>query len=164
MQGTVFKTSLQRYNEALGSDYTFTRFFLDLRAYFEPIRTHALAVQGFTNLMSGNVPFHMLSVLGQVGEQNLMRGYYMGRFRDNNISVLQTEYRMSVWWRFGLAVFAAAGEVSHTVNGFNLNQLKYTYGAGIRYQIDTKEKINLRLDFGFGKNASGFYLTIGEAI
>ncbi|MBD3386213.1 BamA/TamA family outer membrane protein [candidate division KSB1 bacterium] len=163
-QGTVFKTSLQRYNGTLGSDYTFTRFFLDLRAYFEPIQSHALAVQVFTNLMSGAPPFHMLSLLGQVGERNLMRGYYMGRFRDNNIFVLQTEYRMPVWWRFGLALFAAAGEVSHTINEFGLNKLKYTFGGGLRFQINRKERINLRMDFGFGKNSSGFYLTIGEAI
>ncbi|MBD3386034.1 hypothetical protein GF407_14050 [candidate division KSB1 bacterium] len=41
--------------------------------------------------------------------------------------------------------------------------LKYTYGLGLRFQLNPKENINVRLDFGFGKESSGLYLAIGEA-
>lgn len=92
-----------------------------------------------------------------------MRGYYQGRYRDNNILVLQTEYRMPVWQRFGCVAFGGVGDVSHKMSGFSTNSLKYTYGFGLRFQLNPKENINLRLDFGFGKETFGLYLALGEA-
>lgn len=44
-----------------------------------------------------------------------------------------------------------------------MNSFKPSYGFGFRYLLDRKEGINLRFDFGYGKNSSGFYFTAGEA-
>lgn len=161
--GTLLKIAAQRFDGMIGSDYDFTQLSTDIRGYFEPFRSHVIAVNGYANFMTTSPPFHMLSLLGQVGERNVMRGYYQGRYRDNNILVLQTEYRMPLWWRFGCAAFGGIGDVSHTISAFSVNRLKYSYGFGLRFQLDPKENINLRLDFGFGKESSGFYLAIGEA-
>ena len=161
--GTLIKLLLQQFDGLLGSDYDFVKVSADVRGYFEPFPSHVVAIHGYANFLNGMPPFHLLSLLGQVGERNLMRGYYQGRFRDNNILVLQTEYRMPVWWRFGLAAFGGLGDVSRNMSEFSLNGLKYTYGLGLRFQLIPKENINVRLDFGFGKESSGIYLAFGEA-
>ncbi|MDZ7722893.1 MAG: BamA/TamA family outer membrane protein [candidate division KSB1 bacterium] len=115
--GTLFKIAVQRFDGLIGSDYDFTRLSADVRSYLRPFQSHIIAINGYASFMTGNPPFHMLSLLGQVGERNVMRGYYQGRYRDNNILVLQTEYRMPVWWRFGCAVFGGIGDVSHKMSG-----------------------------------------------
>ena len=35
------------------------------------------------------------------------------------------------------------------------------YGAGLRWEL--KKRVNVRLDYGFGKKTSGFLLNINEA-
>jgi hypothetical protein len=42
-------------------------------------------------------------------------------------------------------------------------QLKFAGGAGLRFQVDKKERVNIRFDMGFGGGQPGYYLTIGEA-
>ena len=39
-----------------------------------------------------------------------------------------------------------------------MGSLEYSVGFGLRFAIDPKEKINLRVDFGFGKGTSGVYV------
>ena len=52
-------------------------------------------------------------------------------------------------------------------NNFKEN-LKYKLDArslkgGIRYLFSRDEKMNIRLDFAYGKDSYGMYITIGEA-
>jgi len=102
--------------------------------------------------------------MGLLGGAEIMRGYYLGRYRDKNMLVLQAEYRWApIFWRFGLAAFAALGDVAETLDRFNLGRFKTTYGLGLRFVIDPKQRLHLRLDFGFGKETSGVYFTAGEA-
>jgi hypothetical protein len=44
-----------------------------------------------------------------------------------------------------------------------LQGLKPSLGSGLRYAIDKKEKLNLRLDVGFGHHSYGLYFNITEA-
>ncbi len=92
-----------------------------------------------------------------------MRGYYLGRYRDKEMIVLQTEYRMPVWRRFGIVGFGGLGEVSERIKDFSLSGIKYSLGGGIRFAVKPKEKLNIRLDYGIGSHSSGVYLYITEA-
>jgi len=161
--GSLHQLTLRTFGGWIGSDYDFSELNIDLRAYRELFPSHVLVVNGYANLISGEAPFQKLSLLGQVGLRNLMRGYYQGRYRDKNIFVLQTEYRFPLWKRLGAGVFLSAGDVAGRLEDFRLGSLKYAFGGGLRFKLNQKEKINLRLDFGFGSNTSGFYITIGEA-
>jgi hypothetical protein len=55
----------------------FSRYSLDLRFYTPPWASAALATQGYWSQATGDVPFHMWSLMGG---RNLMRGVYLGRF------------------------------------------------------------------------------------
>ena len=151
------------YRSLVGSDYSFDRFTIDLRKFYSIYildTTHVFAAQIFTDFTNGNVPFYLLPTYG--GENNL-RGIYNGRFRDNNSFFLQGEYRFPVFWRIGLAVFGGIGEAFHQINDYSLNKLKFAGGFGIRGSVIPKEKISIRIDFGFSKYKSEFYLSFNEA-
>jgi outer membrane protein assembly factor BamA len=111
-------------------------------------------------LINGSAPFHKLAALGG---QSMMRGYYEGRYLGNKLLAGQVEYRIPIYWRFGAVAFAGAGDVASTMSRFNLHDLKPSYGFGIRYVFNPDEKLSLRLDFGFGRNTSGVYITAAEA-
>jgi hypothetical protein len=102
-------------------------------------------------------------MLATFGGQNLLRGYYDGRYRDKHAATLQAEYRRRLTGRWGIVAFAGAGGVAPNLNSFQLRNTRPSGGLGVRYLISKSEGINLRLDFGFGKGSSGVYFTGGEA-
>jgi len=158
--GAYHHASATFFKSALGSDYDFNRYEVDLRQYFPLSSSHVIAFQGYARTITGHPPFQMVSLLGG---QNMMRGYYEGRYRDKDMIVFQSEYRMPVWWRFGLVGFAGFGDVAEEFSDLKLSSFKYSLGAGIRYLFSPEERINLRLDFGFGQGTSGLYITMNEA-
>jgi outer membrane protein assembly factor BamA len=159
--GSFHQFSAMAFGRGLGSDFTFQRFYLELRRYLRFSYAHILAFQARVLAQTGDPPFWRLGLLGG---QESMRGYYLGRYRDKNMVTLQAEYRwVPVFWRVGLAAFAGLGDVAATLGRFDIGRFKYTYGAGLRFVIDPKERLHLRLDFGFGKGTSGVYFTAGEA-
>jgi outer membrane protein assembly factor BamA len=143
------------------SNYTFTTFELDVRYYKNLFKKSVLATNLYFKNVSGNVPFYELPALG--GHRR-MRGYFQGRYRDNNYFTLQTEYRQYFWKRFGFVAFGGLGDVSEEITSFNLNELKYSFGGGLRYLFNKKEQVNLRMDIGIGGDGeTGIYFGIEEA-
>lgn len=145
---------------SFGSDFTFTSYTFDARKYFKTFRKHILAFQGIFTHLSGDPPFRMQAMLG--GPQ-MMRGYYLGRYRDRNSLAAQMEYRLPLFWRIGMTGFLSAGEVSHALNEFSFKGLHYGYGLGLRVLLNKKENLNARIDVGFGGEKPGVYATVGEA-
>jgi outer membrane protein assembly factor BamA len=101
----------------------------------------------------------------QLGGEELLRGYFAGRFRDRDLLAFQLEYRLPVWWRFGAVGFAAAGQVAHELASFEIGEFHPAAGFGIRFLLSEEEGMNIRADFawGFDVESSGFYLSFGEA-
>ena len=91
-----------------------------------------------------------------MGGDEFVRGYFFGRFRDKNLSTLQTEIRSPSLWRFGLAAIGGISTLYDNFSNFS-KQFWPNYGAGLRFLIDRKENINLRLDYVLGAHDnSGF--------
>ena len=160
MKGDFIELNSRFYKKWLGSDFNFTDITLDARKYMKLFSSHVLAVQSLVKIQTGTVPFLNLA---RMGGPNIMRGYFEGRFRDKNLLVFQAEYRMPLFWRLGLVGFAGLGNVAETFSRLKPGEFKSSYGFGLRFLFDTKEKIQLRMDFGFGKDSSGFYFSIFEA-
>lgn len=153
--GTLFNGKI------FGSQHQFSELTIDARKYIQlhPNR-HILALQGYGRFTQGAVPFLQLSNLGGA---ELMRGYYEGRYRDKQFIGGQAEYRMPIWWRFGAAAFAGLADVAPEIDEFRLSSFKPSYGLGLRFMVNPKEKVNIRLDYAWGQQTSGFYLEITEA-
>lgn len=144
----------------LGGTYTFSETLIDLRKYFTSGR-QTLAFQGFAQFTGGEVPWRELP---RLGNSTIMRGYFNGRFRGDEYTALQTEYRYRIHRFVGLALFAAAGQVQNSLSGFSLQEMKTAAGAGLRFYASQKKRITLRLDYGItSDNTRGFYIKIGEA-
>jgi hypothetical protein len=116
------------------------------------------------SLIGGRSPFYLLPALGS---DEMMRGYYTGRYRDRNYIAGQTELRYRINDRFGMVAFLGTGEVAH--NGFTAHTLLPNYGGGLRYFFDTEKGLSIRADYGLGakptgeKRESGFYIALGES-
>jgi len=148
------------YTQDLGSDYTFTWLQANARKYWSFAKDQVLAVQMYLEAVGGTPPFFKLPALGGA---NIMRGYFEGRYRDRDYVALQAEYRQYFWRRFGFVAFAGFGDVAGDLTSLSLYRLKPTYGVGLRFLFNEKEKINLRCDIGFGKDTNGIYFGIEEA-
>ena len=98
-----------------------------------------------------------------LGGQNLMRGYFAGRFRDRKAVAAQYELRLAVWRRLGGTIFGSLGQVAAREEPLAVNRLHYAYGFGLRVLLVRQEGLNLRFDWGFGEDQSGFYFGLGEA-
>jgi hypothetical protein len=64
---------------------------------------------------------------------------------------VQAEYRFAIWKSLGGAVFVAVGGVSDRPSDYSLSDLQVTGGLGLRVALDPRERINLRIDFGFSR-------------
>jgi len=159
-RGKFWQFSTAFCGSFLGSDFDYTSIKLDLRTFFPALPSHVLGVQALYQAAAGTPPFKSYAKLGG---DCMMRGYYSGRYRDKNLLAVQAEYRLPVWWRFGLVGFAGVANVAEKLGGLGLKDLKYSLGTGIRFKVAPKEGTNLRLDFAWGKGTSGFYFTAGEA-
>lgn len=160
-QGAYAEGFVQKNSGLTGSDFWYTTYAVDASKYlFLENLQHVVALNAYAVVMTGEPPFNQLAMLG--GPKK-MRGYFEGRYRERNLLLLQAEYRAPLFWRIGLVGFASYGGVSHELGGFELANFKYTFGGGLRFLLDKEKKINIRLDAGFGRNSSGYYLTIGEA-
>lgn len=107
---------------------------------------------------SGNAPWTMLA---EMGGSSRMRGYYEGRYRDKGLAEVQAELRQNVYRRIGLALWGGAGTVFDSFSNFDTSHILPNYGLGFRWEF--KNRVNVRLDYGFGKNTSSFMFAINEA-
>ena len=161
-KGAFLEVSNLTYSKFTGSDFDYNVLQFDLRKYFLiiPKLRHVLAIQGVGKFTHGNVPFKQLSELG--GDM-IMRGYYQGRYRDNHLIAFQAEYRAKIWKFIGVTAFIGGGEVAPTLKDFTFGGIKPNYGLGLRFKLDKKEHVNLRVDYGFGVQSRGLYVEISEA-
>lgn len=139
----------------------FLELFLDLRTYKTWKGKYTLAGRFVTDMNLNETPFYEQAFLG--GDK-FVRGYYYGRYRDRNLSTLQLEFRLPLFWRFGLASFGGLSNVYPSISKIDLSKTKFNAGLGLRFMVDNKDKTNLRIDYAIGnKHNSGFYISFGES-
>lgn len=141
------------------SNFNFVKITSDFSKYFH-YKKSVFAFNCYAVITNGDVPFYQMGLLGG---QNRMRGFYEGRFRDNQLLLLQVEYRQMIYKRIGVALFTNVGQVASLWNQMNNDNWLFTYGAGLRLQLDKTQKINLRIDVATDNKKILPYFTIGEA-
>lgn len=163
-KGNFSELALLRYSGAL-STFDFTTLISDTRI-FRPIgKTNVLALQFLGQFNWGNVPFNQMALMGG---DSMMRGYYLGRFRDNNQLATQVEYRflplpLGFTDRIGAAAFAGSATVFPDFSKASIHKVVWTAGGGLRFLLFPQKDIYTRFDVAFTQEGSGFYLFIGEA-
>lgn len=148
------------FNRVFASDFDVVKTLVDFRTFNSLRKNIVLASQAYVYFTSGQIPIRDYAALG--GSNNL-RGFYQGRFRDNNMYSLISECRWNFYKRLSACFFGGIGSVFSTEDQITVQNVKYTYGGGLRYALLKKERLNLRLDYGFSSRYdSGIYFTVGE--
>jgi hypothetical protein len=164
-KGFFSELAFLNYHHAWGSDHSFTSILSDTRLYRPINNRDVLAVQLLGQFNIGGTPFNQLAMLG--GE-SIMRGYYLGRYRDNNQLAVQAEYRflplpLGFSKRWGAAVFSGVGSVFNEIKGLKSENFVWSGGAGLRFLLFPKKDVYTRLDVAFTREGTGVYFFIGEA-
>lgn len=128
-------------------------------AYVSPWRGGVLAADLYGKFNTRNAPWTLREELGFGGYR--MRGYYAGRYIDNNLMAAQVELRQHVWWRLGLAAWAGAGVTFPRFDALQGSDVLPTWGVGLRFEF--KHRVNLRVDYGFGRDTRGIVFQMSEA-
>ncbi len=117
-----------------------------------------LAWQLRTEANFGDVSWDQMAMLGGA---EALRGYEQGQYRDKNMLISQIEFRQPISGRHGMVYWLGAGTLSEDFH--DLGKEDWLYSVGIGYRFEIKQRVNLRLDIGFGNEQSGFYFAINEA-
>lgn len=106
----------------------------------------------------GQVPWFQMAM---VGGNSSMRGYFEGRYRDKNMLDGQIELRQHIWKRHGVVMWAGAANIFPETKAIRFKKTLPNFGFGYRWEF--KKRVNIRLDYGFGRHISGFLFNINEA-
>jgi len=144
-------------------DSYYSRLGIDLRKYMTMSYNdrHVLAGRFYTTFVFGDPAFFDYSL---IGGDKYARGYFYGRYRDQNFTTLQLEYRMPIIWRIGLAGFGGFSMIYPDFTSIDQSSFKPNGGLGLRFLVDKAENTNLRIDYAVGSDGQdGFYITFGES-
>lgn len=142
----------------LGSTHPHAFVGLDGRV-FHTVGGATLAAHLLVQARFGDVPF---SAMGELGGDEVLRGLYQGRFRDHHLAALDLEVRSPmILRRFRLVALAGAGQV------FGPDEarapLAMIAGGGVRFEVDQRSHLVIRLDLAGGPDGAGMVFTAGEA-
>jgi hemolysin activation/secretion protein len=133
---------------------------LDIRDYWKLGEKSTWANQLVAQFSVGSVPYRVLPTLGG---PFLHRGYYQGRFRDNHLMIIQSEFRQHVKGRFGFVVFGSAGRVYSDISNKPLQNIHLAAGTGLRLRVSKNDRTNVRFDYSLTPDSSGFYIYFAES-
>ncbi len=161
-RGGNYLAQFDRYvDQSLGL-HSFERLHLELAQYipfFNERRVIVLRGKSvLTNADAGNtVPFYLQPVLG--GSEDL-RGFRAFRFYDNNLIVVNGEYRWEVFSGLEMALFADAGKVFPRRSEWNFHRLEAAGGVGWRFHVSNN--VFLRIDIGFSHEGGQVWVKFGD--
>ena len=157
-RGWFLQTDFTANPTFLGNKHAYYSMELQAATYRRAWKGAIIAGELHTRQSTGNVPWPMLS---DVGSSNRMRGYYEGRYRDKNVVDAQVELRQHIYRRNGIALWLGAAEVFPDYRSLRFKHILPNAGVGYRWQF--KKGVNVRLDYGFSRNGTGFIFNINEA-
>jgi hypothetical protein len=161
LKGKYAELYYQYHMPIFGDNFNYSEWMVDLRKYYPLTKTSTLAFQLMSRNTIGNVP---LREIPRLGSSNLMRGFFTGRFRDLSYTAAQGEFRFNIWRWIGGATFGSAGLVGETISNYETKELKYSGGAGLRFLVNKKNRMILRLDYALSNSyGSAYYIRLNEA-
>lgn len=140
------------------SNVAFTRVATWLQYYsilFYPHTVFAFRLGGQA-LVGSDLP---VQVLLPIGGSITMRGYPRDRYLDKVSAVSNAELRFPLFWHLGGVVGVDAGKVWHRPDEIDFSGWAVNTVVGLRYYMQTYV---VRIDIGFGPEATGLYFNFGH--
>ncbi len=161
--GTRFLAEYSTFFDRGPGTYSFGRVSLDFRRYFAILhgqREVALRAKAVLSdpYGSSGVPFYVQPQLGGAYD---LRGFRGRRFYDNNLFVINAEYRWEIADQIDAALFTDAGKVFHSLGQIRPFQgLETSYGFGLRFRRGSD--VFWRVDVGASREGPQLWLTFGD--
>lgn len=144
----------------LGSEYDYEILEIEWNTYVPLADSHVLAGRVAATVVEGDAPFFAKAWFGSDAD---LRGYTPGRYIGESMVAAQAEWRWTATPRWGFVAFAGAGKVSGALGDIETDDWLPAIGAGVRFRMLRALPLNLRADFGWGRDDSTFTLAVGEA-
>ncbi|WP_051117013.1 BamA/TamA family outer membrane protein [Vibrio campbellii] len=158
MQGQFLDIEWIANRDSLGSDEDYDNLVANYRLYQQWSDTTIVAMEVYSQSIFGDAPWFDYA---QLGDDQRMRGYYQGQYRDKYQLSTQVEIRHTIAGRHGVVGWLGAGNIAPTYHDLFESSWLPTVGVGYRFAF--KARINVRVDLGVGKDSTGFYFQINEA-
>jgi outer membrane protein assembly factor BamA len=144
----------------LGSDNAYSKANLTINHYVDVNEKTVVAFRGSLCAASAGTPFFDLCLYGSSSN---LRGYSTGQYRDRASWTVQTEWRRHVRGKFGVVAFAGIGGIAPGLGAIGNSTLLPAAGGGIRYEVSSEYRVNVRLDAAVGRDSSAIHVALGEA-
>lgn len=158
--GSIFETLVDFYGSAVGGQKTYQNVTVSYDKYLGVGNKNIFVIHGSICLVTEEAPFYDICELGRSKD---LRGYPLGRYRDNRMIVGQAEYRRELFRRLGVVAFAGAGAVAHTWSDFGNSNAQPGGGLRLRFVLARRNHISLRADYAWGNGSRATYISLGEA-
>jgi hypothetical protein len=159
-KGSLFDVTGDFFAKGLGSNRQYQNYKVSYNGYRELAPKQILAYRGMVCASYQDVPFYDLCLYGTSSD---LRGYTGGENQNRRMFATQAEYRRELKGRFGMVAFAGLGGIASRWNAFRADELLPAAGAGLRFTLDKKNRINYRVDFGVGRGGHTLSIGVGEA-
>ncbi len=158
--GHHVETLISLARSELGSDHEYEIVELEWNSYVTVADSHVLASRIAGTVVEGDAPFFAKAWFGSDAD---LRGYTPGRYIGESMFAAQLEWRWMAAPRWGVVAFAGAGKVSGALGDIDTDDWLPAAGLGLRFRMTQALPLNLRADFGWGRDDSTFTLAVGEA-
>ena len=156
--GVYMKFSQMFFPKIFGNKRAFSSSEVTIK-WYKPLHQGTLiATQLHALLTYGNTPWGMMPMLGN---NETMRGYYEGRYIDKSLVDVTVELRQHIYRRHSAVCWVGAGEVFSNTSHLTMRKVLPNFGVGYRWEF--KQRVNVRLDLGFGRKQTGVIFSINEA-
>ena len=161
-KGSLAKLKAYFFTEALGGSREFQRYVASW-SWYTTVREArgVLATNVNASAAAGDAPFYAMATVG-TGRDGL-RGYTQGRYRDRVMITAQAEMRRPLAGRFGGTVFGGFAQVAPSAGELFDAGVLPAGGLGVRYQLTRQYRMNMRLDYAWGRDGGLLYFAVAEA-
>ncbi len=171
--GSAHDLTLEFYSKAIASDYEHQRYTFSTKNFLtlDQLNFVTFAGRWIYSIQSGDTPFYRKNMIGYedayqygLGGYRTLRGYQQDRFVADIKTLANIETRFQVYqttlmeqsFDVMLVPFIDAGSVFDSVQETNFENIKYTYGAGMR--IAWNLSTVMMMDYGTSREGSALYI------
>jgi len=169
--GQLAAVSLRAFPKFLGSTENASQLWVEYRKYINLVKSRPRNVLAFWTfgwfVTGGTSPYLALPAIGWDMFARSGRPFTQGRIRGEDLMYGEAEWRFPLQKtkdKWGAVLFLNTSTASsRTENIYLFQSMVVGYGAGLRFMLNEKKRVNLGLDYGFGSHgAQGLFVNLNE--
>jgi len=164
------------FEQSVASEHSWNRITVSPKFFYSPFNFDlVLAARGAVSVMGGTVPFYELDQIGYTSGNSIsngglrsLRGFAESRFAGKAKALGNFEIRWTFAetdligqnFKFMLVPFVDFGSANNDIGKLSSNELKYTYGGGLR--IPWNQATIIMVDYGVSEEGGGMYINFNH--